>query len=99
MYTITVKIAASGTIYHDNDTSVTGHMWYSLSNGSSTESYGFAPLKNGSSAGDGWVYDTDDANYGSTYYTGTIIIDQGQYDRLRDFGVTKNLPNYGFSAH
>lgn len=43
MYTITVKIAANGTIYHDTDTSVTGHMWYSISNGASTESYGFAP--------------------------------------------------------
>lgn len=41
MYTITVKIAANGTIYHDTDTSVTGHMWYSLSNGSSTESSSF----------------------------------------------------------
>ena len=43
MYTITVKIAASGTIYHEDGTSATGHMWYLISDGTSTESHGFAP--------------------------------------------------------
>lgn len=96
MYTITVKIAANGTVYHDTDTSITGHMWYSLSNGSSTSSFGFAPLENGSPIGDGWVYDTDDANYGSTYYTGTIVIDKWQYDRLMNFGDKDNLDGHPF---
>jgi hypothetical protein len=45
MYTVTVKIAARGAIYHEDGTSATGHMWYSISNGNSTESYGFAPAK------------------------------------------------------
>ena len=91
MYTITVKIAANGTIYHDSDTSLTGHMWYSISNGSSTESYGFAPAKDSMPLWEGTIKRDDDANYGSTYYTGTIVIDYNQYVKLQNFGIIKNL--------
>lgn len=96
MYTITVKIAANDTIYHDADTSVTGHMWYSISNGSSTESYGFAPAEDGMPLWEGEIKPDDDANYGSTYYTGTIVINQWQYEQLKAFGNINNLDGNPF---
>jgi len=49
MYTLTIKIAAEDTTYINEDNishpSKYGHMWYSVSNGSSTTSYGFASDK------------------------------------------------------
>lgn len=94
MYTITVKISARGTIYHEDGTSATGHMWYSLSNGSSTESYGFAPAKDSMPVWEGTIKRDVDSNYGSTYYTGTIVIDYNQYAKLQQFGITANLSKY-----
>ena len=96
MYTITVKIAANGTIYHDTDTSVTGHMWYSISNGNSTESYGFAPAKDGMPIWEGTIKTTDDDYYKTTYYTGMIVIEQWQYEQLEAFGNLNNLNNNPF---
>ena len=93
MYTITVKIAASGTAYtdpKDPHNSLTGHMWYSLAeDGVSTGSFGFAPVIT-EMDGPGKVYRTDDQFYAGTYYTGTIIIDKEQYVFLENF-VTENL--------
>ena len=47
MYTLTVKIASIGTPYIDPDDPhpSPGHMWYSISDGGSTESRGFASDK------------------------------------------------------
>ncbi|ACZ12020.1 calcium-binding protein [Sulfurospirillum deleyianum] len=94
MYTITVKIAASGTAYTDPEdlhNSLTGHMWYSLAeDGVSTGSFGFAPVIT-EMDGPGKVYRTDDEFYAGTYYTGTIVIEKEQYDRLRNFGDKDNL--------
>ena len=54
MYTLTIKIADKGTTYVNQDpqnpgshSSATGHMWYSLSDGSSSYDFGFAPVKEG----------------------------------------------------
>jgi Ca2+-binding RTX toxin-like protein len=97
MYTITVKISDRGTILLDeNGTSATGHMWYSISNGSSTESYGFAPAVHGEWSGEGEVYKDDDTNYASNYYTGTIVINQWQYEQLKAFGNRNNLDGNPF---
>lgn len=49
MYTLTIKIASKDTIYVDKDPkkgshpSLTGHIWYSISDGSSSYDFGFAP--------------------------------------------------------
>ncbi|ACZ12026.1 calcium-binding protein [Sulfurospirillum deleyianum] len=91
MYTITVKISDRGTIYHEDGTSATGHMWYSISDGTSTESHGFAPAKDGMPLWEGEIKPDDDENYGSTYYTGTIVIDYNQYIKLQQFGNFENL--------
>jgi hypothetical protein len=48
MYTLTVKIAAIDTPYTNLENphlSDGGHMWYSISDGSTTESRGFASDK------------------------------------------------------
>ena len=68
MYAVTIKISEMGTIYIPEDydpndpntgephSSLTGHMWYSLSNNSiATGSYGFAPITSGEWRGDGTV--------------------------------------------
>ena len=48
MYTLTIKISDRGTVLLKEDgTSVTGHMWYSLSDANTTSSYGFAPKVHG----------------------------------------------------
>lgn len=51
MPTLTVYIAASGTpIGVQNgvvQTSLTGHMWYSIGNNGSNTSFGFAPVVQG----------------------------------------------------
>ncbi|AFV96914.1 MULTISPECIES: hypothetical protein [unclassified Sulfuricurvum] len=96
MYTITVKIAANGTIYHDNDTSLTGHMWYSISDGGTPLSFGFAPAKDSMPVWAGEIKPDDDVNYGSTYYTGTIVIDYNQYIKLQQFGNLENLNGHPF---
>lgn len=96
MYTITVKIAANGTIYHDNDTSVTGHMWYSISDGGTPLSFGFAPAKDSMPVWEGTIKTTDDDYYKTTYYTGTIVIEQWQYEQLKAFGNPNKLNNNPF---
>jgi len=104
MYTLTVKIAADGTVYTDpKDThnSVTGHMWYSLSDGSLTESFGFAPAEEGSPFGDGKVYTTDDQYYRTTYYSGEIVITEEKYNKLIAFGNIAKLDGnpYDFDTY
>ncbi len=96
MYTVTVKIAARGAIYHEDGTSATGHMWYSISNGNSTESYGFAPAKDSMPVWVGAIKTTDDDNYKPTYYTGTIVIDFNQYEKLQQFGDISKLDGNPF---
>ncbi len=66
MYTVTVKISEIGTRYtdpKDPHKSFSGHMWYSLSDGTPpNESYGFAPDPT-ALAGPGKVTRDDDAYY------------------------------------
>ncbi|OHD92930.1 MAG: hypothetical protein A2W83_00965 [Sulfuricurvum sp. RIFCSPLOWO2_12_43_5] len=106
MYTITVKISAYGTVYKEpgkpDHESITGHMWYSLAgDGVPTESFGFAPIEESSPWGDGEVKRTDDNRYTETYYTGTIVIQKWQYDKLKDFGQDINLNGnpFDFSSY
>jgi hypothetical protein len=95
MITLTVKIADSGTVYGPNGESFVGHMWISIdpdgATGSMTPiSMGFAPTIS-SPIWLGAIHDDDDEKYASTYYTGTIIINDTQYNQLIDF---KESPAY-----
>ena len=103
MYSVTVKISARGTFYSDPKdphNTKTGHMWYSLSNGSSTSSYGFAPEVT-EMDGPGKIWDNDDQAYEGTYYTGKIVISQAQYNKLKAFGNKDNLDGkpFDFSSY
>ncbi len=101
MYTLTVKISDRGTILHEGGESATGHMWYSLSDGNITESYGFAPKEHGKWRGPGEIYTNDDENYASNFYTGEIVITKEQFDTLQNFGIKDNLDDnpYDFSSY
>lgn len=90
MHTLTIKIAQKGTPYIDQKTgevhdSSVGHMWYSISNGTETTSYGFAPDGKSTPVGPGHVTPHDDAAYQETYYTGTIVIAEEQYNTLKNW--------------
>jgi hypothetical protein len=90
MPTITINIAGRGTRLADGTQSATGHMWYSLNDGSGNPpaSYGFAPdsLHEGKPIAPGEVHRDDDTNYQSRDYTKTIEITDTQYNDIKSFG-------------
>jgi hypothetical protein len=90
MYTLTVKIAQGGTtvIREKTTTSTAGHMWYSLSDGSSSKCYGFGGV-DGSPIDDGKIFEDDDSTYQSTIYTAAIVIEQWQHDGLHECNLNK----------
>ncbi|MDR3028425.1 MAG: hypothetical protein LBV35_08230, partial [Acinetobacter sp.] len=99
-HTITINIADRGTpVFHGGEmtTSVAGHMWYEVSDGTSSNSYGFAPREDNLKPyhGDGDVKFDDSANYQGRSYTRTIEITEDQYNKLVDFG--RNSSDHGFS--
>lgn len=92
MYTLTVKIAAGGTTYTNSNgshPSAFGHMWYSISDGGTPNSFGFAPKDENiyDPMGPGHVVEDDNSTYQWTYYTGQIVIDSNQYQKLLAFGT------------
>lgn len=62
-------------------------MWYSISDGSNSISYGFGPKESGIK-GVGKAYEGDDKKYQTHYYSRTIEITKEQYDKLKKFGKT-----------
>ncbi|WP_434779342.1 hypothetical protein [Neisseria sp. Ec49-e6-T10] len=100
-YTVTINIAAPGTPLLGNDgkpngeTSLPGHMWFSLSDGADgnpDRSYGFAPIESGSITGRGQI-SADDQHYAESYYQRTIEITKEQYDKLYEFAETARTGN------
>lgn len=85
MYTLTVNIAAAGTPTGNGGSSYLGHMWYSTSDGTTSQSYGFGPKTPGTFDGDGQETTTDSADYQS-YSSQTVTITQSQYETLQQFG-------------
>jgi len=93
-YTVTVKLAYPGTpLFDDNtgqiptgETSQAGHMWYSISDGQTSTSYGFRPLEAGAIQGPGEGVDTDDKVYQNPGYTRALEITAEPYERLREYG-------------
>ena len=100
-YTVTIKIAGKGT-QTETTPSVAGHMWYSLSDGSSNEPlcFGFGPKHDDNPWNDPWgpsqIYLDDDSNYKTLDFTTTIEITQDQYNAMKSFG--ENPSAYGFST-
>ncbi|MDR1285098.1 MAG: hypothetical protein LBJ88_02735 [Campylobacteraceae bacterium] len=108
-YTLSIKVALPGTPFlketgeFDTDnktkeikTSQAGHMWYSISDGENSVSYGFFSVNKGP-MGPGDISTEDDAQYYKPYYTRTIEITKEQYDQLNTYGKsTKEEENPNF---
>lgn len=109
-YTLSVRVALPGTPLMKEDgvtqqrtddkkqelkTSSAGHMWYSVSNGSTSTSYGFAPKEDNwiSAVGPGSVDTKDDITYHKPYYTRTMEITKEQYEQLKEYGESAIINN------
>lgn len=75
-------------------TSDAGHVYYSISEGQRSDSYGFAPETHGQTSGPGKVYYDDVENYKDPRYSRTMEISKEQYDKLQAFG--KEPGKHGF---
>lgn len=86
-YIVTIYIAAPGTpLAEDGGYSTPGHMYYSISDGRSSKSYGFAPIEHGQLKGEGMVYKNDVSNYSNPMYSRTLEVTEQQYKALESFG-------------
>lgn len=109
-YTLSIKVALPGTPLMGEDgvtqqtddktkelkTSSAGHMWYSISDGNSSISYGFAAI-NHKPFDDGEVSTKDDIEYHKPYYIRTMEITKEQYDKLNEYGrLAKEKTNPDF---
>ncbi|MGL4767389.1 MAG: hypothetical protein ACRCV6_04845 [Formosimonas sp.] len=93
-YTATIYVAAPGTPLKDGGTSLPGHVYYSISDGTNEYSYGFAPIKHGSIYGQGHIVKDDVEQYKDPIYSRTMEISSEQYNKLNEFG--QNPSKYGF---
>lgn len=104
-YTVTVYAAAPGTPIrnlHDNGSadvaaSAPGHMYYGVSDGTESASWGFSPVEHGSINGPGTVSEGDANIYQDPVYARTMEISQGQYEKLKEFG--RNPSRFGFDMN
>jgi len=84
--TVTVHIAPSGNPLSDGTTSITGHMWFTLTDALGNErSYGFAPRGDGDPWGPGEVKLTDDRHYVNPPYNYTREITEEQFIKMESF--------------
>jgi len=83
---ITVHIAPSGTGLSTGGSSVTGHMWFTLTDEWGNEtSYGFGPKTDGDGWGPGKVTNEDDTHYIDPAYNYTREITPEEYSKVRNF--------------
>ena len=94
-YTVTIYVAAPGTPLQDGGTSLTGHVYYTISAGHEDLSFGFAPAVHGTTSGPGEVFKRDVEQYQNPLYARTIEIRGEQYQKLLNFGDNPHL--HGFN--
>lgn len=105
-YTVTYKVAPALAEYvyqedkadhkaGDLHKSPGGHMWYSVSDGSTSESYGFVS-QNDRVLDSGRLAHDDDAGYQQTAYEVTVKLSEAQYERLIAF--SSNPSSFGFDV-
>lgn len=92
-YILTVHIAPVGTQENLTNGNIihapVGHMWYSISDGSNYNSYGFEPQVSGNPFMPGKVVGTDTKVFqGSSISTQSVVLTQDQYLILKKFGNT-----------
>jgi len=94
-YTLTLYIAAPGTPKTKGAPSISGHVYYSISDGEKSQSWGFAPTGFPYVSAPGIVEDDEFNIYQNPYYKRTMEITKEQYEALKAFG--KNPEQYGFN--
>ena len=88
-YSITVYVAAPGTPHvRDGVTtySTPGHLYWSISDGTTVNGYGFGPRDAGDMSGPGRVSMFDHLEYQNPMYERTMAISREQYEALKAFG-------------
>ncbi len=98
-FTVSISIAAPGTPLKAGGTSAAGHVYYQISDGSTSKSYGFAPIDHGVTKGRGMVYGTDAEQYQMPFYTRTMEITKAQYEKLQEFGKTPAAHGFNTEYH
>lgn len=93
-YTLTVYVALPGTPLAGGGTSDAGHVYYGLSDGINSWSYGFGPVTHGTTMGPGAPISDDVSVYQNPRYARTIEITRQQYDKMHEFG--RNPGQHGF---
>lgn len=94
-YTLTLYIAAPGTPKTKGAPSISGHVYYSISDGEKSQGWGFAPTGFPYVSAPGIVEDDEFNIYQNPYYKRTMEITKEQYEALKAFG--KNSEQYGFN--
>ena len=105
-YSVTYKVAGVGADYvyqqdksdhkaGDLHDSPGGHMWYSVSDGVASKSFGFASRLD-EMFGPGQVVMDDDSAYQETLYEVTVKLTESQYTALMNF--SSNPPAGGFDS-
>ncbi|HIE5098150.1 XVIPCD domain-containing protein [Stenotrophomonas maltophilia] len=99
VYAVTVYLAAPGTLIsrqgEEDHQSSAGHVYYSISNGRQSESFGFSPIKTGI-AGPGRVVYGEHESYQQPAYSRTMEISAAQYQSLREYGQAAAMSNQRF---
>lgn len=104
-YTVTIHAAAPGTPIRGDrgaaavdisamDRSITGHVFYTITDGVEKKSWGFAPESHGDINGPGRPFNDDDKRYMDPFFERTMEISKDQYDKLYEFGP--NPDRFGF---
>ncbi|NMZ34068.1 hypothetical protein [Pseudomonas proteolytica] len=108
-HSVTYKVAGMGADYiyqqdkagnkaGDTHQSLAGHMWYSVSDGTTKNSYGFTSAFEQMS-GEGAVSAFDDAAYQKTIYEVTIQLTEAQYSNLISFSKNPELAGFDASTY
>lgn len=103
-HSLTVYVAAPGTPHvRDGVTtySTPGHVYWSISDGTRVNGYGFGPLEDGDMSGPGKVSRSDHLEYQNPTYERRMAISAEQYTRLKDFGdaaVLAKAPRFDSSS-
>lgn len=89
-YTLTVYAAAPGTPVQSGNgpvhSSTAGHVYYSISDGTTSRGYGFSPIEAGKVSGPGQVVPDEHLAYKNPFYARTLEITPDQYAKLREYG-------------
>jgi len=96
-YLVSIYVAAPGTPLRAGGTSMAGHVYYTVSDGRTSHSLGFAPEEHGARSGPGRVFTNDADQYQKPIYRRDMEISKAQYDKLLEFG---NAPTrHGFEMN